>query len=73
MNAFKIKVKTAQQKKQVLAKLKEIKGVEVEENPNMILPSKNIKHNGVLDLFGMWADRDIDAKKLREKEWERKK
>ena len=46
--------------------LKHIDFVEVEEQENL---KENISEGNLANLFGMWAKRDIDIKKIREKAW----
>ena len=49
----------------LMSLLKDLSFVEISPSENIIRPKKTKR--SFLDNAGMWADKDIDAKKLREK------
>lgn len=62
-----IKIKDNLKAQTILSLLKDLPYVELEiKKPKVI----NSKHN-LNDLFGLWKDRDISAKELRRKAWQR--
>jgi len=53
-----------------------MEGIQIEEVSNTELPQKmkkKAKKDSIFDLVGIWKDRKIDAKKLREFVWQRGK
>jgi hypothetical protein len=71
-----IKGESDTQEKAIIAQLKQIEGIQIEEVPThqeSKKAKKNQKKDSIFDLVGIWKDRKIDAKKLREEVWQRGK
>ncbi len=72
MNTIVINAKSKAKTAEVLQKLQNISDIEIKENPNIVLPEKNKKKISFSSLKNIFKD-DIDAKKIREEIWQRKK
>ncbi len=60
MESIILKPKTKKKEKEVLTKIKEIGGVDIEKISNVEKPAKNTKNLNIRDLKGMWKDYDYD-------------
>ena len=69
-----IRVKNEQKAIHLFSVLKELSYVEIETSPQKKVTSKKkvASEKDFENLFGIWANRDITLKEIREKAWKRK-
>lgn len=73
MTRFQIVIKDEDKVDILINLLKELPFVEIEQSvtENFAIPADTCEDN-LEDLFGIWKDRDISLKDIREKAWMRK-
>ena len=69
MHKVVIKISNNKNYEMFLNMLKHIDFVDIETTDTFVDKTENNKKNNAENLFGMWAGRDIDLKKIRNKAW----